>query len=232
MNILPLINFYQKYKLIVFPLLVAFSSVILIVFVIFPQIKNYLLDNKTILNLSQGSYLLEVKAQDLSGFDQDELSKKVSLSLLSLPVDKELPQIIGALQNIVLKNGFTLVSFQVAILPQTAQAVPDFTTKLELSGPSALMPQLLSGIEDSVRVMKVSGIEITTARASGVSQVSLSVDIFYAPLPSSLGDLDAPLPKLTEKDEEFLTNLEVNFPSQAVAAQPSFVSKGKVNPFE
>ena len=225
--------FYQKYKLILFPLAMISSSIILIFFVIIPQVNRLLDTNRNIGELNKKNAFLETKAQELEVLDAEDLQEKLNLALVALPQETDFANLIGVILNLTSQSQFSLLSFQTdKVDPQAGSKSSAYGVKLGLSGPKETLETLLSDIEKNSRVMKVTSVEYTAVRADEPIDVNLGIEMYYSPIPSSLGAVDTPLPKLSEKDETIIATLARN-------VQPALVSqisvggpRGKANPFE
>lgn len=223
---------YHKYKFYIFPAVIGISSLILIAFVIYPQIMKLLDDNNLEQNIAKRSQFLEVKAEELEMLDEDELTNRVNLATGILPPDRDFGNVIEVLQRLTGSLGFTLISVQ---LGQTTSGrktdATGFVTKVELIGPQAVLGRLINDIENGPRIMKIQGIELSSNPISGAASVTLSLDVFYSGLPKTLGNLDAPLPKLSSKEEELISKLARSYsPPSTQEAESS--PRGKLNPFE
>ena len=226
-----LVKFYSTYKLYIFPAAVAISCLILIIFVIFPQLGKLLSNNKVATELRSKADFLEVKAQVLEGLDGNDLSSKLNYALLFFPAEKDFTNALGLLQNITSQSSFSILSF--ALGTQTAvKGAQSYLVKLEVRGPKFLLPQLLSSIENSDRLMRVSSIEVNLSPDESVNAF-LGIDALYLSAPASFGTTDSPLPTLTQADEQLITTL---VRAGEVGQQPSVstpgVPLGKSNPFE
>lgn len=235
-----LINFYVKYKFILFPVLVAVSSLILILFAIIPQINSLLSTNKTIGSLSNKFTALETKAKELDLFDEEDLNRKVGITINALPQESDSAQVLGILQLIALQSQFILSSFSIERGSQASKA-NSYGAKLELLGPKLTLSNLLDDIEDNPRIMKVGSLDISSARDNNAITLNMSVDVYFEPLPKSIGGSDAPLPKLSSEDEELIATLAKSAPSGSDLIIPTDGGagpviptgpKGKPNPFE
>src|SRR5258708_919859 len=98
-------NFYQKYKLFIFSGIVILSSLILIIFVIYPQLSKLFVNQKAEKEIINKTQFLESKAQTLEKYDKGDLDKKVSLALDSFPTEKDFISTFSLIENIVSKSG-------------------------------------------------------------------------------------------------------------------------------
>lgn len=229
-----LIEIYQKYRLILFPGITAISSVVLIVLVIFPQLSKFMSNNTAYNDIVKKNDFLEVKAIDLEVVNEVDLKQKLDTSLVALPANKDITEIIGIIQSIIAQSGFVLSSLQfgedISIGGQSA-----FKVKLDIAGSATVLNVLLSNIESSYRPMKIDTIDISNPKNSDNINGTLTINVFYAPIPNTLGSIDAPVPKLSEKEEEIISTLAR---STTVATENTnisignFAPRGKINPFE
>lgn len=221
---------YQNYRLYIFPAVVAFSSLILIVFIIYPQIISLIENSAIQKNTLNKSKLLEVKAETLESLDLGELNVKVSSALNSYPTDKDSVYALSIIQRVVNQLGFKVISLSLGSIGIKNTSTQSYSFKLEISGPISLLPSLLTGIENSPRLMRISGVEVGSTNASSVVNVSLALDMLYAAAPTGFGSIDSPLPDLSEKDNEVIDRLaRISLPS---VQTPFFGLRGKANPFE
>jgi Tfp pilus assembly protein PilO len=224
------IAFYNTYKIFVYPATVGLASMILIIFTILPQVNSFIKSQETLQVSEEKLRLLEAKAAELDGLNGQDINKKLDTVLGSLPSDKDFPSLMGQIQNLALSAGLTLSSISLGQL-QSANGVSGFIVKVEVIGPSSSLKNFLSSVEKAHRAMKVSGIEISSSKDSGAVDALVTIDVFYSPIPTTLGALDQPLPKLSANDEKIISNLS-KASTAGVSATPILVPRGKANPFE
>lgn len=237
-----IIKFYLNYKLHIFSLVVALSSLILIALVIYPQASKLLSNQALTGDIYKKSNILEAKVAALESYDQEDLNLKLRNVLNSFPVDKDLVNSVGSLQNLAAESGFNINSMVIG-LGSGKDGTQSYNIKLELLGPVTSLPIILSNIEGSPRLMRVSSIETTPGKDPQSATVSLQVDILYSSAPSGFGSTDSPLPELSDKDQEVLTRLarasgpiisQTSTPpsDQAPVSTQPLGPRGKENPFE
>ena len=226
-----LLNFYEKFKLFIFPAVVAVSSLMLIVFVIYPQVTKLLSNQQIAAELKNKSKTLDTKAQALENYNPDDLDLKVKSALSSFPSEKDYITVLRLLQNIVAQSGFTTVSLSLGGSSEKGAGTQSYGLKLDVLGQVTKLADLLSNIESSYRLMRVSGLETSPGKDSQIS-ASFNIDVLYAQAPNDFGSVDSPLPQLSEKEQAILGRLE----SVAMVNQEKIASqsglRGKVDPFE
>lgn len=230
-------RFYQKFKIYIFPLVVGFSSLIMIVFIIYPQTLNLIDSQKQQEDLLTKSHFLEAKAATLENLDDSDLARKVSYVLNAYPQEPDFVNALGILQTDANQNGFGISALTVTPGSKTAGSSQNYTVKMDAIGSRNLLSRFITSIESSGRLIKVKSIEISPGRDTDSANISLEVEVLYGSIPSGLGSgADSPLPVLSSKDEELITTLAGFSTPQSTPvpssqpAQPA--QKGRANPFE
>lgn len=230
-----LLKFYLNYRLFIFPIIVALSSIILMALVIFPQTLKLLSNQSAKGELLKRSQFLEAKAQALESYNEGDLTLKVNYALFSYPSDKDFVNSVGILQNLTAQTGYSISSLSLGSSSGSTQVSQSYAIKLDLIGPLSLLPTLLNKIEASPRIMRVSSLETNLTKDLQAVTVSLSIDVLYSAPPTGFGSIDSPLPQFTKEDEQILAKLagaggasvqqNIQIPSQ-------LPPRGKSNPFE
>lgn len=230
-----LLAFYLKYKMILFPSVVVLSCLILVIFVIVPQLMSLLAGRQIQGELTSKREFLEVKARDLQVVNEEDLKAKVNTVLAAFPADKDYANVMIGLQNVAGKWGFKIDSFALSGQDVKVKSSQGYLINLEVSGARALLPSLLNDIENMSRVMRIGALQISGGPDPAGANVSLGIIAFYAPAPSSYGSFDSPLPELSQKDEEIITKLTSIAPVQqddTGVLEEVVIPTGKDNPFE
>ncbi len=227
-------KFYLTYRLYIFPATVAFSCLILIIFVIYPQMIKLIGDQKVESDFKFRANFLESKIQALESYDETDLSRKINYALNVYPAERDFGNALGLLQGIVSQTGFNIVSLNFGESSTKQVNSQSYALKMEASGARSLLSVLLSNIESANRLMKVSNVEISGSGDQQSVNVVLGIDILYASIPGSFGSVDSPLPEISQKDEELITRLSAFFPVTVDVSQtPTIIGpRGKSNPFE
>lgn len=229
-----LTKFYQKYRIFIFPAVVAISSLFLIVFAIIPQISK-LIDNQKAVNvLAAKSDLLEAKAATLENYDNEDLTEKVQLVLRTYPADKDPANILGFLQQLVTSSGFSVTSISPSSSSNKLVSGSGYSVRIEVIGTKALFENLLDNLENSARLLAVSSIDIAES-GSQLLNATLELEVLYANVPTTYGTDDSPLPKIKQQDETMLAKLaKLNATTKSSEDSSSmiYVPRGKSNPFE
>lgn len=225
-------KFYQKYRLYIFPAIVALSSLFLIVFAIYPQTVKMITSQQTAGNLMNKSKFLDAKVSALESYNEEDLTRKVKLSLASLPAEKDFGNVIELLQHLVGQAGFSVAGITLGSSANKLANSESFEIRLEIKGNKALLPFLLDSLEKSPRLMRISNIDASSNQNSGTLDAALGMEVLYSGLPQSFGSIDSPLPEFNQEDEELIVTLARSVgsisPSSTVSAGP----RGREDPFK
>lgn len=227
-----LIKFYQSHRLYIFPAVVALSSLFLILFAIYPQTVKLIENQKKTEELIAKSEFLETKVTALESYDSEDLSRKVGLALAAFPSEKDFGSILGLMLQQTARSGFNINSFSLSNIGGKLGNSDSFDVKLEIKGSRDLFQAFINDIENSSRIVRINSIDISVTQASQTVDASLVLGVLYSQLPSSFGTVDAPLPQISQKDEEQLVALVKASEAVPVQEAVQFSPRGKSNPFE
>lgn len=224
-----ILKFYQTYRLYIFPAIVAVSSIFLIIFAIYPQTVKVMTNQKSQGALDTKVKFLESKVSALESYDADDLSQKVTAALSAYPPEKDYATILGLLQQLAAGSGFTINSVSLGNT-LSGSGAEGFSVKIDLSGSKNFLNTLFTNLENSPRILRITSIEASVSKTSGMIDVSLNLDVPFSSTPQNAGTADTPLPELSQKENEILEQL-----AKISAQLPKSVSsstRGKANPFE
>lgn len=225
-----LAKFYQKYKLLIFPSVVAFSCLILIIFVLIPQIGVFLKNSGVQQELGTRSDFLDSKVVALENLNEPELLSRVSYVLTSLPREKDFAETIALLQKIAGDHGYVIASLTFGAGEGKAGGGQSFGVRMEVVGSEALLGSLLSNIEGSPRLLRVASMEVSSGKEVDIVSVNLALEALFAPMPAALGSIDTPLPEISAGEEQLLSKLSSTVLPQPPPLSPTQI--GKTDPFE
>ncbi len=214
--------------MIIFPVAVALSCLILIVFVMIPQLTKFLKNSQVEASFKTKSDFLDTKVEALESLDEKDLQKKARDAVISFPQEKDFVTLIILLQKITSENGFNMTSLLFGGARFSKD--PSYGILIEVAGPKSIFARLLNSIETSHRLMRIDRIEISSGKSGDVISANLSISALFAPIPGNLGSVDSPLPPISKGEEELMARLSKGqeVPLTAVELSPT----GKSNPFE
>lgn len=231
-----LARFYAKYKTIIFPILVGAAGLSLTVLVIIPQIRGYFNSKEDEVVTQNRLKILEVKAQELEGISKDDLSRKVRVATVALPIEKDYTTVFGLLQRLSAEAGVNLESVNLDTEGvKDSIGASNFSVKIAINANNLSLDEFFKKIENTPTVLNVGSLT-TDITSDNLLSSSLSLDVYFSPAPKTLGGIDSPLPELTTEEEILISKLEQALavaPVTSTSEQPStLLPRGKPNPFE
>lgn len=230
-----IVDFYDQYKLFIFPGVVTLCSAILIVFVIFPQLMSYLDSRTAYQTIVSRKEVLDVKAQNLENIDEVEVKKNVDIVLNVLPAEKDYPKVIGMVREVTSKYLFTLVSLQFGSVPDPSkQQTSAFLVNIEVTGSKTSLPLLLKELENTVPLSKVESIDMSSKPGESTINANITLNVFYSDIPKSLGSVDAPIPQISDEERSLISKYSSLVQADSAGVTPTVIlsPRGKPNPFE
>lgn len=226
-------KFYLTYRLYIFPVVVALSSLVLITLIIYPETVKLISNQKAQEEISNKHKFLEVKAQTLADYDFEDIDRKLNYALSAYPGEKDFISAMSLLQNIAAQLGFNVVSINLGTGAAKTGKEQGYSLRLEVFGPTNFLPTLLTRIENASRIMKIASVDSNVGKESQGGTVTINIEALYSAIPPNGGTVDSPLPEISEKDEEIIARLaRSGTPGITQSSTAPLGSRGKVNPFE
>ena len=227
------LQFYYRYKFYLFPALSAVVGILLIALVIAPQALIFFSNRSALESHLERIDFLGQKIEKLNSLNESDLKKKTEIMLTVLPENKDYSNTLGLIQSIVGNSGFVITNFQIgSAFTNSATGSFGFNIKIEVAGQRESFKSFLEGIENSNQILKVSSIEINEQKAQNRMESIVSIDVFYANLPKTIGAINATLPEITEKDQQLINKYQKLGNSLTPVSTVAASLKGKLDPFE
>lgn len=228
-----ILQFYQSYKLYIFPVVVAFSSLFLIIFAIYPQTVKLIENQKKAGEWINKSGILAEKAAALEAYDSEDLSQKTTIALNALPAEKDYSNILGVLQGLAARSGFIISSISFSGSGGASGNASSYGVKMEVKGPGVLFKTFLSNLENNPRIIRVGSINISSNYAAEILSAGIAVEVLFSSVPADFGAVDSPITPLSQEDEQLLTMLSSSHSVPSASSSAVITTRrGKSNPFE
>lgn len=226
---------YFKYKYIIWPVVIGLSSVIILAFVVVPQILEYLNIRNQISDLQSKYSFLEAKAAELESIDESATSENLKVVFTILPTDQEVLRAMAALQSLVAGSGLELQNTNFASTKLSGDK-DSFQLNLTVAGQIGNLRNFLIKLQDASRVFQIESIGVQFLRSKSAIEAEIPVTVFYQKTPQALGPIDQKVAQLSDTERQLLGKLSaiVSQPAgtSGAVASDSTVPLGKSNPFE
>lgn len=187
---------------------------------------------------------LSAKYSTLGSLDESQLALDGNDLLQAIPSDKDVATILSTIEQSANSSGLGIVNVTIAnpgsLATEAAQrqSVEEkqlgsgiITSGVTVEGPLENIKTYLSTLQKVRRVLRVQSAEVLI-REGGVARANITVDSFWAALPTTLGDIAAPLPPRSSGEDELLAQIRafpVSYQTLLTAGPVSFPPKA--NPF-
>ncbi len=230
-----------RHKLIVFPVFSGLICLLVIVFVIFPHILSINETNKVLDNTKKKNDALIKKLDILKAIDKAVYLEDTRTTLLAIPADKDVPEAISQIAFLLTSNNLTLDSmiFSGGNAEQSDKDVNDYRLTLNIAGETNSLKDFILKIINVPRLMRITKLDVNGGKASGDIQATVILNVFFQPLPLSIGNIEQPVSTASAEELSFLTKIKDYQKNVPLLSTPSIDgssditgSKGKINPFE
>jgi len=188
--------------------------------------------------------LLSQKLADLQNLSEAELVDEAKLLTEALPADNDFYQSLTVVKKIFADNGVTMDSFkfspgevstQAAVLGSNkAQGKIEYQVSFSSSFES--FANFVSAVEKTLPLLEIESIKFNFLGTASSSANLLSFEgvlglrSFYSPLPSTIGKIDSPVPKVNNQERQLIEDLRTYSRVQEASPEAPVVI-GRENPF-
>ncbi len=221
----------SKYYLPTIYSTIILACILLIVFVIYPQIQNFLNINAQVNQLTSQIATLKNNINNISGVNDSDLQSNFDLVSRAVPANKDFSGAIQdvssvAIQSNVILNNFTVVVGDYSSTSGIAGASSDqnFTLNINIRGSSSGIINFLSKLKNSLPLMSVQSITISQ------SQAIIALQVYYVPYHQKNVDLISTNLSLNPTDQSTLNQI-ANWNTNNIVPVVSTNSKGNLPTF-
>lgn len=224
--------FYLKYHQFVIPVVVMVVAILISVLVTMPQLFKYFETRNNISELEQKKLFLEQKVARLESINLTTTRNDLDTALVALPVDKDIPGVIGQLLVALSSSGMSLDGITFSGTSIETEKVGEYTVKMEVSGSEEGLKNFLERIKLTPRSIILAGLDISKARIGKLS-ASVTLVTSYESLPAEIGLVEDKVPELNQVDSQILSDIQTKLRllPQNSSTSSQLTKTGKLNPF-
>lgn len=228
-----LAEFYRKYRIIIWPVIVGLSCLLIAGLIIVPQLLVYFNLRSEAEDLSQRLGILQAKAQELEQLNEADYNENLELALAALPADKQIPQSLSLLQSMITQAGLSLENIKFSDSSNSPNNTENsFQLGVTVLGSMDSLKRLLAAVRTAPRIYHLESVNAQSVRTSNAIEADVSLRVFYEPKTTNLGAIDQPVPELSEADLKLLDELATKIRLSGSASASFDVPLGKSNPFQ
>lgn len=223
-------EFFIKYRIFIIPAVVGLVSLLIIAFVIIPQVLEIFIERGKVGELNNKIVLLNKKAADLNSLDENVLQKELTTALTVMPTNRDVPQTMAVLQGLISKYNLSLKSTTYSSGGKTAQN--SFQLTISILGSLQSTRDFINSLREAQRIFKVESIILRFQPEGNAVATDLPITVFYQPAPTAAISVDAPIANLDSNQQQLLANLTKLTAGGEIFATAAAVPVGKADPFQ
>jgi len=166
---------YRHYKDYIIPVVVIFLSVLILFFIVNPQIKQYLSSQNQLKTQTQKLQVLKNNYSFLASMDDAKSDADMSSLLSVLPLEKDFVSSMNAVSYAASKTGVSIGNFQVNVgdlekdtnpAGLTGILYPYMQIQIDLGGKAETIFQFINVLYETAPIAEVSSIKFDQATAT------------------------------------------------------------------
>ena len=244
---MPHINVKPYQNLLISGAILLFCAIgfVTAVFPSITKIQSLLADTQ---KLSEESKALNAKLTILTSLDEDSLRKQLDTVISAVPTDKSLPTVFSTVEGLAAQAGVSLgtvniegdtslASASAANTRQTAQEKQLGTRTIPFSvtiqGTLDAIQHFIALAPQVRRLLRIRTFAITFPTDNRQVSISLDMDAFYQPSPTSLGKTGAAVVTLTDAEQSVISEVS-KLPlasGESLSLPAPLIGQMKPNPF-
>lgn len=223
-----------KYQVLILPVASLLVCIMLVIFIIVPQIGAIGKAQESIAQMQAKNKTLVQKISALSQVDERVNRENIDTLLSALPGESDVPGAIGQVLFLLDQSKLVLESISFSSGPTGGTAINNFQIKLDVSGNVTGIKAFIQNLKKAPRLMTIDKLDIAGGRDGGDMQGTVYLLVYYQVLPSSIGNVEAPVSVINDKDLTTIAQIK-SFKAatpQSVDTVDLSVPRGKSDPFQ
>jgi hypothetical protein len=199
---------YQKYKGFLLPIAVIIASVLIFLYIVIPEIKQFSVSRQQLEEESQKLESLKNNYNFLQNIDEEQSQADLKLLVKVLPQQKDFLGIMTAVSAASAKSGLSLSAYNFSlgnlskVDANSSLQSPIITMNLIANGNGLTLSKFLLELYKTVPLAEIEKLDNTGG------SVNLILNFFYKPfLPSNLSD-DKPIIAVSNDEKQLLLDLK------------------------
>lgn len=224
---------FEKYRMLLVPLVVFVLAAVVTILITIPQVINLLNTYKTIEELGQKKIFFQKKASELEGMNIEDFRKDLDTALVALPVDKDIPGVMGEILVALGGSGMELNGITFSNSPPESDKVAEYAITITAAGTETSLLNFFERVALTPRLIRLTSVNVD-AGTKGTLSATLTFATFYQLLPTGIGSIDENIPVINTKDTQLLADIRAKLrqiPKITSQQAASTTATGKVDPF-
>lgn len=236
----------RTYKNMIVSITILLFCGIAIVGAVIPAVRKTLDMMSQLKTMNSEIQTLQHKLEALNALSEDILRSQLDTVLSAVPPDRSFASLFDTVEGVANRTGVTLVDMSISqgttlATPSAAKvSVADkqlgtrtIPFRVTVTGSLRALEQFITVAPGVRRLLRIRTFSLTFPKSDRPVSVSIEMDGFYEPLPTSLGVAKATLPTLSQEETNVITTLS-EMPLIGEVSEtlpPPRIGKVKENPF-
>lgn len=242
----PIRGFIRQYQNIAISVVILVFCIVGLIGGVFPAVSKIRDMYQMTSELSETSQKLQTKLTALTALDETTLRAQLDAVISAVPTDKSLPTVFSAVEGVAAQAGVLISAMNISgdtslssqsARSRTAQEVQFGTQTIpftvDIEGPLEAIQQFITIAPQVRRLMRIGTFSITFPENDRPISISVKMDAFYDPSPTTLESASSELPVLSPEDLAVIEKVS-GFPlanTEQVVLPPPLIGSSKANPF-
>jgi len=199
-------------SLVVYSVLLLMGVIALFVGLV-PAVQNGITLIRDLQTLQDEMKRIGKKVTMLSALNQGEVERRSEDVLLAVPTDKSVSTLLSSVEAVAFKNGLSISDMSIEAIGSLAtdsgiqQTKPEgntITETVSLRGTLIQLREFLSEVVRVRRLMTIKNMALTAIPKSTQITAQLSIEVYYQPLPATIGKASDPFEPFSQKEIDTL----------------------------
>lgn len=199
------------YRIYLAPALVGLVVFALLVVVVKPKILDILAVRSEISDLRVKLGNLTQKLATLENLDKKDLKERFLVTNEALPSEQDVAGFLAGMERLAAESGVLVEKVELSPETVASASASYFHSRAILKGRLENIKDFLAKMSFSRRVLRVKTVSLSASSQEiatpSMVMATLSINVFFEPLPAFLGEADEPLPALSQKDKEIFEEI-------------------------
>lgn len=224
---------FLKYQPFILPVISLVFCVILLGLVTVPQTLSLMSAFKTLSELNNQQTELDNKISQLQRINEEEYKTDLETALIALPPEKDVPGAVDQILIILSGSGLHLDGVAFDNSSDATVQTENYAVRLSVTGAMDQLKAFIDKTKNSPRIIKINSIETSTG-PDQILGATISLLVFYHPLPTNVATDNPTVPLLTDSDISLLEKIKENASTIPTLSQldATNIPTGKSDPFQ
>lgn len=197
-----------KYQVFLMPIFSFMICILLLVFLIIPQLLGFAEQNTQRESLFVKKQQLEAKIASLNKVNLESYKSDIATALIALPQEKDVPAALSQVLYLLSSNRLRLNEVSLSGSDLMVDGVKAFQIRVDATGTNSALRNFTESVKSSTRILSLEKLVVTAG--SSLTELEATIDLiaYFEPLPTAVGGVDQEIKLPTQSDLEVLNKIK------------------------